>query len=65
MTDWTEWNGVGFCPVAPNTKTKIRFRNWHEVSTTRPQDWMWGRAPSQNIGEIVAYCIVQEPAIAD
>lgn len=55
------------CPVPANTPTTIKLRSGRIVETNRPQDWLWGRAPSinpgfANGGEIVAYRTLEEAA---
>lgn len=55
------------CPVPADTPTTIRLRNGAEITTKRPQDWIWGRAPTSspgfaNGGEIVAYRTTEQEA---
>ncbi len=53
------WNG-GKPPVGNKDSVVIKLRSGLVVQTDRPHDWMWGRAPSPNPGEIVEYRILQE-----
>lgn len=50
------------CPVPANTPTIIKLRSGRIIKTDKPQNWLWGRAPSPNPGEIIAYRTIEEPA---
>ena len=54
MTDWIEWKG-GDCPVPPDTRVKVRFRNGTE--TTGPAGWWVWMLGSLGV-DIVAYRVI-------
>lgn len=51
-TNWTELLGVFDCPVAPNVRLDVMFRDGSQHHGCRADSWQWGEAGEKTI---VAY----------
>lgn len=60
MTDepWIEWHG-GECPVAPDTKVEVRYRDGATGTFNQHCDGDWDHTPTDRDLDIVAYRVVQ------
>ena len=52
---WIEWHG-GECPVAPDTRVEVKFRNGNTDNEEVADLWFWGNA--NNDGQIIAYRVL-------
>ena len=64
--DWIIWNG-GDCPVSPDTKVQVQYRDGTRdegencsAKKAGEWDWNWG-----SCYDIIAYRVVPEPRLAE
>lgn len=65
--DWIIWNG-GDCPVSPDTKVQMQYRDWtrdeaENCSTKNAGEWNWNWGSDHY--DIIAYRIIPEPLWED
>ena len=63
MNEWIEWNG-GECPVSPETKVEVRFRNGIVCAQCPAVKWYWDCEGGYDL-DIVAYRVVAEDKKTD